>query len=332
MYRGDLREYGQTTATGVEIGPRALRSEPMLRSTIIHEDVHVRQLRTGNYPHWRSDVAGYVSEAEAYREELLLHNVQRTGLSPAEQEFVAGEYKKRLLDLQNAGARGDYYLRRILIIRRFLATTWRCASRACASVGKVMSRRRSALLLVLLVFACSACCANGDARSARNPRPATSRVWGEPKVVVAGEVKLRLHLRPVEMLGDSAYTQGLEIELESDMRSADWIWLNSRMAQSSRDGGEIEIIVTGDDGQQIGDECRRKPAPIEPWDYMVLAPGESVTRVAGLQCFDLAGKRQVRIQVVYRDANPNPPRPLLPHLRTFREKLVSNAIVLEWPG
>ena len=64
-------------------------------------------------------MAAYVSEAEAYREELLLQNIQRTGLSSIEQEFVAGEYKKRLLDLENAGPRGQHYLRRILIYEDF---------------------------------------------------------------------------------------------------------------------------------------------------------------------------------------------------------------------
>src|SRR5690606_19041805 len=68
VYDQVLADYGQTTATGVRIGSPALQSEGMLRSTIVHENVHVRQLRSGNYPHWRSDVAAYVSEAEAYRE------------------------------------------------------------------------------------------------------------------------------------------------------------------------------------------------------------------------------------------------------------------------
>ena len=119
QYDKDLRDYGSTGAEGVKIGPAALRSQPTLASTIVHEGVHVGQLKRGNFPHWRSDVGAAVSEAEAYREELLFENVQRTGLSHEEQNFVAGEYKKQLLTLEQMGSRGDYYLRRILIDQDF---------------------------------------------------------------------------------------------------------------------------------------------------------------------------------------------------------------------
>lgn len=116
-YRQDLLDYGWTTATGVEIGPQALRNEPILRSTLIHENIHVQQLREGRYAHWNSEIGGTVNEAEAYRAELL--NYERTGISSADQQFLAGRYRQQLLTLEGQGARGDYYLRRILIYEDF---------------------------------------------------------------------------------------------------------------------------------------------------------------------------------------------------------------------
>ena len=177
--------------------------------------------------------------------------------------------------------------------------------------------RSTSTLLILLGMVSSACCPSRDA-GARAQEPLTARVWGEPRPSTAGDVHLSLHLRAVDMSPDGSYRQGLQVELRSDMRSAGWTWVNGRMAQGPRDGGEIEIFVTGDDSEQIGDECRRRPAPIQSWDYIVLKPGDSVRRVQGLDCFEFTGKRRVRIQVVYRDKNPNPPPPPLPHLRTFR--------------
>jgi hypothetical protein len=58
-----------------------------------------------------------VSEAEAYREELLNH--ERTGVSQSEQQLLAGRYRQQLLTLEQAGARGDHYLRRMLIYEDF---------------------------------------------------------------------------------------------------------------------------------------------------------------------------------------------------------------------
>jgi hypothetical protein len=116
-YRPDLADYGRTTGTGVQIGPQALRDEPSLRSTLIHENAHVEQLRDGRYARWNSDIGGTVNEAEAYRAELL--NYQRTGISTADQQFLAGRYRQQFLTLEGQGARGDFYLRRILIYEDF---------------------------------------------------------------------------------------------------------------------------------------------------------------------------------------------------------------------
>ena len=142
---------------------------------------------------------------------------------------------------------------------------------------------------------------------------------------------MKMHLRVTDMPPGEQTRQGLQVTLENDMVSGNWVWVNGRMAQSPGDGGEIEIIAIGDDEQQIGDECRRRSAPPEAWHYMVLAPGESVTRVLGLQCYDLLGKHKVTFRAVYQDKNPASPEPPLPQLPMFKERLSSNTVVIEWP-
>jgi hypothetical protein len=64
-----------------------------------------------------ADIGGTVNEAEAYRAELL--NYQRTGISTADQQFLAGRYRQQFLTLEGQGARGDFHLRRILIYEDF---------------------------------------------------------------------------------------------------------------------------------------------------------------------------------------------------------------------
>jgi hypothetical protein len=101
----------------VLVGPPALQTESLLQSTLVHEGTHVQQLGAGNYAHWRSDVGGVVNEAEAYRAELL--QSQRTGVSKTEMDLIAGRYRQQLLTLEQSGARGAQYLRRILIYEDF---------------------------------------------------------------------------------------------------------------------------------------------------------------------------------------------------------------------
>jgi hypothetical protein len=116
-YDSSLPDFGWTTGDGVLIGPSALQTESLLQSTLVHEDTHVQQLGTGNFAHWRSEVGGIVNEAEAYRAELLQY--EDTGVSKVEMDFIAGRYKQQLIGLEQAGTRGDQYLRRILIHEDF---------------------------------------------------------------------------------------------------------------------------------------------------------------------------------------------------------------------
>jgi len=122
-FRLDQRNPAETGPNGVTFGPAALRrGDAMLRATVIHEGVHVKQLKEGNYgKNEASDAAaaaGFVNEAEAYRE--VLRRADEIGLSSQEVQTFADRYQlelTRLADMKSPSARP--YLRQILLEQNF---------------------------------------------------------------------------------------------------------------------------------------------------------------------------------------------------------------------
>jgi hypothetical protein len=103
----------------VSIGDLAVNGgSGTLRSTLIHEAVHIEQQRSNNWA-IHGSTAGNVNELEGYRAELLASNVARSGLSKAEQVETALKYEERLGNLERQGSVGNYYLRRVLIYGDF---------------------------------------------------------------------------------------------------------------------------------------------------------------------------------------------------------------------
>jgi RHS repeat-associated protein len=110
--RGDT----EPNAGQVRIGRAALRSESMLKSTLLHEQKHLAQVVERNIAK-RAGVALDVNEAEAFREELLEY--ERSDLTQDERQQIAVEYAKALTRIANNPRYGDQYLRRILIDENF---------------------------------------------------------------------------------------------------------------------------------------------------------------------------------------------------------------------
>jgi RHS repeat-associated protein len=101
----------------VKLGRAAVGRRSITRSTLIHEQKHLSQVAESNIAKNPRGVAEDVNEAEALREELLQY--QRSGLSGAEQEYIAEDYKRVLEKIGSHSRFGDVYLRRILIEQNF---------------------------------------------------------------------------------------------------------------------------------------------------------------------------------------------------------------------
>ena len=101
---------------GVLLGPLAVTTPEMIRSTLLHENVHVKQARANNWGK-QHKIGHTVNEAEAYKKEYELKGV--SGISEKEANRIAAQYWKRLDDLSKMGQAGDYYLRQILIYESF---------------------------------------------------------------------------------------------------------------------------------------------------------------------------------------------------------------------
>jgi hypothetical protein len=98
---GDYGKTGKDPTTGklvTQIGPEALKSPEILKSTLDHELTHVEQARSGNYAKG-SLAAETVNDVEAYRTELA--NAQSNGLDSdhikhlQEQLNIEIEYLRR---------------------------------------------------------------------------------------------------------------------------------------------------------------------------------------------------------------------------------------------
>lgn len=119
VFKLDQENPGETGPNGVSFGPAALRhGDAILRALVIHEGVHVRQIKEGNYGASDRTVgaaaAGYVNEAEAYR--AVIENRARIGLSDAETQMFVDRYEielRRLADFRDPV--GQLYSMRILV-------------------------------------------------------------------------------------------------------------------------------------------------------------------------------------------------------------------------
>jgi hypothetical protein len=90
--------------------------------------------------------------------------------------------------------------------------------------------------------------------------------------------------------------------------------------------GVIELDLRDNKGRQVVENCRRTPAPSETTDYVMLGPGDAITRLFTLTCYEIPRPGQLSMRVRYRNLDPNPPPAPLELLPFFRGPVVSNEL------
>lgn len=171
---------------------------------------------------------------------------------------------------------------------------------------------------VALSVACVVACGRPSAGIIKSPTAPQSAETTEG-------VQLSLSLQVVDdpnALGLDA-PKALRVTLESRMGSRDVVWVNGRLAASGGTAhGEIRLRLVGRSGP-LEDRCLHNLHSAEPGDYVLLGPGEAISRVIKLSCYHPPSTQRLSATVTYQDVDPPPERAAT----AFRGKLTSNTVV-----
>ena len=91
------------------------------------------------------------------------------------------------------------------------------------------------------------------------------------------------------------------------------VFFNRRALINSRSAPvpyrEIWLDVQPDGGKALDFVCKVKAGEAGPLSYMLLHPGESFSKTAPLECFDLSKPGRYRVRAHFEDGTKGPPTP-----------------------
>ncbi len=168
-----------------------------------------------------------------------------------------------------------------------------------------------AMLLVLLGFA--VCCGAGGA----NPQSAD-------KISGHSETGVSISLKVVDNIGARGLDprKALEVTLRNGLQ-AETIWVEGRMSPSP---GVIDVDLRDESGRRVDENCHRNPAPSEAADYVMLGPGDAITRLLILTCYKLPQSGRITAHVRYKNVESSPPPAPLELVPLFRGPINSNPV------
>lgn len=142
------------------------------------------------------------------------------------------------------------------------------------------------------------------------------------------ESGLSLEVRAVPNPGavtDADPRVALEVSLRNGILG-DAVWVEGGM---SVDPGSIELELRRQDGSLVPESCRRYPAPTMSWDYVMLGPGDAISRLLTLSCYDhLPDSGAVWARLRYMNRDPHPPKSPLELVPLFRGPLVADPVLV----
>jgi hypothetical protein len=83
--------------------------------------------------------------------------------------------------------------------------------------------------------------------------------------------------------------------------------INSQLATAP--SREIWLEVRPDGGKALDFQCKVRAGQAGAQAYVLLHPGESFSKIAPLDCFDLSRPGHFRIRAHFQDGTPRPPAP-----------------------
>jgi hypothetical protein len=172
----------------------------------------------------------------------------------------------------------------------------------------------TAVLMVGCAWTLSGCCASS---ATRNLSPTTA-IRGE-----SAGADVTLVTRAVAAGGVGAQ---LEVTLRVSSNASSPIWLNGRMSSD-----EIQLSIVDQDGNRLEDLCRHNAQTPVPWDYVVLGPGDALTRRIELRCYDFTNVGVASITATYDDdCKPQHKSPIPESIKEFCGPVRSDAVQIRF--
>lgn len=155
------------------------------------------------------------------------------------------------------------------------------------------------------------------------PQSEPSEVPQEVKSTdAAGAVTLEL-----AAMGGGIPNHGPLVSMTLKNTWTDLLWVSRVMGDT-----DLELSVIDASGKKLTPNCKAQMMPLTVDDYVSLAPGEAITVVRNISCYQLGTGARVKISAIYRDKSSAPPRVPLPVVTFwFRGTVTSNTVEVTAP-
>jgi hypothetical protein len=116
--------------------------------------------------------------------------------------------------------------------------------------------------------------------------------------------------------------KALEVTLRNGL-NAGTIWLEGRLSPVP---GVIDIELRDEAGERLEESCRTYFAASQTYDYLMLMPGDAITRVMVLTCYRIPTHALISAIVHYKNEETTCPPSPLEHIPLYRGPLTSNRV------